>query len=124
MPGGPPGIAALQVVTLRRCAEIVSGGELSAEGRRPLTGPVLIGALRSALAAEAGVFAPVAGNIGTARALARAYRALRPLPQSTWTALAAHGRVIAETVRLCRALHERLIFQWFDEVDLLETATR
>ncbi|WP_165367551.1 PD-(D/E)XK nuclease family protein, partial [Phytoactinopolyspora endophytica] len=119
---GQPGIAALQVLTLRRFAEVSCGHQLAQAGRRPLTDPVLIAALRAALVDSPGVFAPVAQHIGTARALARAYRELRPLPDETVDALAADGQVVAETVRLCRDLRRRLVQHAFDEVDLLEAA--
>lgn len=121
---GTPGIAALRVVTLRRFAEILAGDELTRTGRRPITGPVLIGAIRSLLAETPGIFAPVVRHVGTARALIEAHRKLRPLSETTLDELATHGAVVADTVRLHRALERRLAARTFDEVDLLATATR
>ncbi|WP_166345581.1 PD-(D/E)XK nuclease family protein [Phytoactinopolyspora limicola] len=120
--GGSAGIAALQVLTIRRLAESVCGERLARLGRRPLTGPLLVAALRAALADAPGVFAPVAQHIGTARALARAYRELRPLSSAMVDTLGAAGDVPAATVRLCRQLRHRLAESTFDEVDLLEAA--
>lgn len=118
-----PGIAALHVVTLRRFAEIVAGDALARAGRRPLTDPVLIGAVRATLSEAPGSFAPVAEHIGTVRALVEAHRELRPLPDAMLDELAAEGEVVAETVRLHRALETRLASRTFDEVDLIEAAT-
>lgn len=122
--GDRPGVAAVQVVTLRRFAEMTAGAELARSGRRPLTGPMLIGALRSVLAAEPGTFAPVADHIGTARALARAYRELRPLPEETRERLGAEGGVVSDTIRVYRALERRIASRSFDEVGLLRAAAR
>lgn len=122
--GDRPGVAAVQVVTLKRFAEMTGGTELARSGRRPLTGPLLIGALRSVLAEEPGTFAPVADHIGTARALARAYRDLRPLPDDVRERLGAEGGVVGDTVRVYRALERRITPRSFDEVDLLRAATR
>lgn len=120
---GRPGVAAVQIVTLRRLAETLAAESLIRAGRRPLTGPVLIGAVRSALIAEPGIFAPVADHIGTVRAVAQAHRALRPLSPVQLDALATQGAVVADTVRLHRTLNARLAAGSFDEVDLLHAAT-
>lgn len=117
---GRPGIAALQVLTLRRLAETLVGDRFALQGRRPLTGPVLAGAVRSVLAAEPGLFAPVRDHIGTVRALATAHRALRPLPETLLDALS--GSVTQETVRVHRALERATAARFFDEVDLLQAA--
>jgi RecB family exonuclease len=121
---GTPGIAALRVVTLRRFAEILAADALTRAGRRPITGPVLIGAIRSLLAETPGIFAPVVRHVGTARALVEAHRKLRPLSEAMLDELATHGAVVADTVRLHRALERHLSAHTFDEVDLLDTATR
>lgn len=118
-----PGIAALHVVTLRRLAETLAAAPLIRAGRRPLTGPVLIGAVRATLADAPGVFAPVAEHIGTVRAVAAAHRALRPLDEATLDRLAEQGEVVADTVRLHRVLRIRLAARSFDEVDLLRAVT-
>lgn len=119
---GVPGVAAVHVVTLRRLAETMAAESLIAADRRPLTGPVLISAVRSTLAAEPGIFAPVADHIGTVRAVAQAHRTLRPLGPVQLDALTAAGAVVADTVRLHRALNSRLAAGSFDEVDLLHAA--
>lgn len=118
-----PGIAALQVVTLRRLAEILSGEQLARSGRRPVTGPVLIGALRAVLAEQPGIFAPVAEHIGTARALAEAYRTLRSLSAPVRQALSDEDSVTADTLRICAEARQRIAPHSFDEVDLVAAAT-
>ena len=105
---GTPGIAALRVVTLRRFAEILAGDELTRTGRRPITGPVLIGAIRSLLAETPGIFAPVVRHVGTARALIEAHRKLRPLSETTLDELATNGAVVPALATAISSLPSRL----------------
>ncbi|HET9143273.1 hypothetical protein, partial [Actinophytocola sp.] len=119
---GAPGVAAVRVLTLRRLAEQLAGAAFARRGLRPLTAPVLAAAVREVLRAEPGIFGPVAGHIGTVRAIARAHRALRAVPEPVLDRLAAAGEVSAETVRLHRVLRHRCAADFFDEADLLTSA--
>lgn len=122
---GRPGIAALSVLPLRRLAETLVGDQLAAGGRRPLTTSVLAAAVRGVLHDSPGLFAPVAGHIGTVRALARAHRELRTLPRAALAELEAQGGVVVgETARVHRELTGRCAAGTFDEVDLLRAASR
>jgi ATP-dependent helicase/nuclease subunit B len=122
--GQPPGIAALSVLTLRRVAEILAADQLLAQGRRPLTGPALASAVREVLAEQPGEFQRVAHHIGTVRALADAHRTLRLLDERVISGLAeAAEPIVAETVRVHRAVRDRLAAATYDEPALLGKAT-
>ena len=117
---GRPGIAAVQVLTLRRLAESLAAADLVAQGRRPLTTAALAGAVRDVLGEHEGLFSPVAGQIGTVRAVAEAHRALRAVPAPEEAA--AGVRVAEETVGLHRDLLARTAATSYDEADLLRSA--
>ena len=67
--GRPGGAANVTFLTLFRLAERLGAASLAAAGRRPVSTPVLAQAVRSVLAAEPGVFAPVADHPATELAL-------------------------------------------------------
>jgi ATP-dependent helicase/nuclease subunit B len=115
---GRPGIAAVQILTLRRLAESLAAPELVAQGRRPLTTTTLANAVRMVLREAPGAFERVARQIGTVRALAEAHRTLRPLDDLS----PLTGAVPAETVRVHRALQRHVAQTTYDEVDLLRGA--
>ena len=78
---GGPGVAALQVCTVRRLAEQLAGLRLARQGRRPLTSPVLAAVVRDVLIRQPGLFAPVARHPATVLAVAGAHRTLRVLTE-------------------------------------------
>ena len=82
-------IAALDVLTVDRLAERIAAPALVGSGRRPATEPVLAAAWRRALAADPGVFEPVAEHPTTVRALAAAHRELREVDDAGLDAIAA-----------------------------------
>ncbi len=84
--------------------------------------PVLAAGLRRALAADAGVFAEVAGHPATEMALVAAYRELRDLSAGALDALAAQSARAADVVRLGRIARAVLASQWYDEEDLIDAA--
>lgn len=116
----PPGIAAISLLTLCRVAEIRSADRLLAQGRRPLTGPVLADAVRHNIGSDS-EFAPVADHIGTVRALAQAHRELKPHGPQTLDDL-GDERVVAATLAVHRALGADLQRTTYDETDLLREA--
>ncbi len=73
------GVAAVTFLTVYRLGELLGAPRLAAEGRRPVSTPVIGAALRSALAKRPGVFRPVAAHPATEMALVSAYRELRDL---------------------------------------------
>ncbi|GAA4982444.1 PD-(D/E)XK nuclease family protein [Pseudonocardia tropica] len=122
--GGSPGVAALQVVTLRRLAESLAAAELVSAGRRPLTGARLAAAVRDVLVEEPGVFEPVAGHVGTLRAIVEAHRDLREVAPGASERIPAGEAVAADAARVHAALLGRVRADGYDEVDLLDSATQ
>jgi hypothetical protein len=117
------GVAAVTFLTTYRLAELLGAVSLAATGRRPVSTPVLAAAMRAELAAEPGLFAPVAEHPATEAALVATYRELRDCSPGALDALARQGRRAAEVVRLHRAVRARLARAWSDEEDLLQAAT-
>ena len=116
------GIAGLDVLTVDRLAERIAAPALVGSGRRPATEPVVAAAWRRALAADPGVFEPVAGHPATVRALARAHRELREVDDPGLDAIAAGGAIAEDLVRLHRRVIALLRHDWYDTFDLRRTA--
>ncbi len=116
-------MAAVTFLTVYRLGELLGAPRLAAEGRRPVSTPVIGAALRAALADEPGIFAPVAAHPATETALIAAYRELRDLAPDALAALAGQSQRAADVVRLQRSTRRRLHGSWYDEEDLLDTAT-
>lgn len=120
--GHATGVAALNVLTVARLAELLAAPRLVATGRRPLTGPVLAASWRSVLATDSGVFAPVADHPATVTALVHAHRQLRDLDDSGLDLLMASGPVTRDVVRLHRQVLEACRADWYDAAQLLDVA--
>ncbi len=119
---GRAGIAGLAVSTLPRLAELLAAPTLTAEGRRPVTGPILAAAWRRALAEDPGPFGPVAAHPSTVRALVQAHRTLRDLSASALVAVAGTSALATHLVRLHHAVCDQLADRWYDQADLSRTA--
>jgi ATP-dependent helicase/nuclease subunit B len=119
---GGSGVAAVTFVTVYRLAELLGAARLAAEGRRPVSTPVLAAALRRALRDDAGLFAPVAQHPATEAALVAAFGELSDVSPAGLDALAAVGRRAHDVVRLCRRARSVLSDGWYDEADLTEAA--
>ena len=98
------GLAAVSFLTTYRLAELLGSAALAAEGRRPVSTPVIAAAVRSALASAPGMFEPVATHPATESALVASYRELRDLPPGALDQLTRSGRPGAQVVRLAHAL--------------------
>jgi len=120
--GAGIGVAAVTFVTTYRLAELLGASLLATSGRRPVSTPVLAAAMRAELAADAGLFTPVAEHPATESALVSTYRELRDLSPGALDALAASSDRAREVVRLHRAVRARLEPAWYDEEDLLTAA--
>ena len=120
--GRGEGLAAVDFLTVDRLAELVGTARLAAAGRRPVSTPVVAAALRAELAADPGVFGPVAGHAATEAALVGAYRELRDVSPAALAAVAARSTRASDLVRLCRGAAGRLAPDWYDEVDLAAAA--
>lgn len=120
--GAGPGLIGVTFVTPYRLAELLGAAPLAAEGRRPVSVPVLGAAVRQALAAQPGAFRPVAEHAATESALVAAYRELRDLDDAALRVLAGTGDRAKEVVQVHRATRQLLASDWFDEEDLMAAA--
>jgi ATP-dependent helicase/nuclease subunit B len=116
------GLAAVSFLTPYRLAELLGAPRLAAAGRRPVSTPVIAAALRSALRASPGLFAPVVQHPATETALVAAYRELREVSSSGLDAIARTGARAADVVLLHRAARAALEGAWYDEQDLMQAA--
>ncbi len=116
------GIAAVSFLTVYRLGELLGAAALAAQGRRPVSTPVLGAALRAALDADPGVFGPVAAHPATETALVGAYRELRDLSPAALDTLARQSPRATDVVRLQGAARRHLMDAWYDEEDLLQAA--
>ena len=121
--GRPGGTANVTFLTLFRLAERLGAASLAAAGRRPVSTPVLAQAVRSVLAAEPGVFAPVADHPATELALVASTRELAGLTERALHAVAACSARAADVVRVARQVRTDLSSAWYDEHDLVGAAT-
>lgn len=81
----------MNFLTPYRLAELLGSAPLAGTGRRPVSTPVIAAALRAALTADPGLFAPVAAHPATESALVDTYRELRDVSPQALDALAATG---------------------------------
>src|SRR5687767_11593282 len=116
------GLAAVTFLTTYRLAELLGASTLAGQGRKPVSTPVLAAAMRAELAADPGLFEPVAEHPATESALVSTYRELRDLSPAALGALAGASDRAREVVRLHRATRARLERDWSDEEDLLSAA--
>ena len=116
------GIAAVTFLTAYRLAELLGAPALAAQHRRPVSTPVVAGAVRQVLARDPGVFASVRDHPSTEQALLEAHRELRDLDGPHLARLASASLRAADVVRIHRAVTDHLAPRWYDERDLLEAA--
>jgi riboflavin kinase/FMN adenylyltransferase len=93
VPGGR-GLAGVTFVTPYRLAELLGASRLAAAKRRPVSTPVVAAAMRQALAADPGVFAPVASHPATEAALVAAHGLLAEVPDAALAAVRTAGAVV------------------------------
>ncbi|MEO0495337.1 MAG: PD-(D/E)XK nuclease family protein, partial [Actinomycetota bacterium] len=120
--GRAGGIAAVTFLTPYRLAELLGSAAVAATGRRPVSTPVLAGAVRAVLADDPGHFGGVATHPATERSLVRAHRALSEVGPVGLDRLAATSARTADVVRVHRAVSERLRPRFSDEQDLVRAA--
>ena len=120
--GRAGGIAAVTFLTPYRLAELLGAPGVAAEGRRPVSTPVLAGAVRAVLDNDPGHFTGVHTHPATERSLVRAHRALSELTSAGLAAVAATSPRSAEVVRVHRAVDDLLAPRFSDEQDLVESA--
>ena len=117
------GVAGVSILTIYRLAELLGAPALAADGRRPVSTPVVAAAVRAALAEEPGIFAEVVDHPATEASLVAAHRELSDCSESSLVTLTRSGRRAADVVAIHRAVRDRLAAGWYDEVDLMTAAT-
>ena len=117
----PRGVAAVNVLTLHRLAELI-GSENVVQKRSPVSNPVLASAVRQVLRSEPGMFAPVADHPATELALVAIHRELADLDDEQLGVLARQSVRAGEVVRVHRRVDDRLASGFFDESDLCDAA--
>jgi ATP-dependent helicase/nuclease subunit B len=120
--GARGGVAAVDMVTLFRLAELMAAPSLTASGRRPVSTPVVDLAIRQVLDREPGMFAPVAEHPSTVVALRDLHRELRAAGGPATAALAGASARGREAARVSASTTTLLRDRWYDEGDLLARA--
>jgi ATP-dependent helicase/nuclease subunit B len=120
--GTGTGVAGVTFLTPYRLAELLGAPLLAADGRRPVSTPVVAAALRRALATDAGMFAAVAQHPATETALVTVYAELSDLSDAALDALAAAGRRARDVVGIVRRARVSLAGSWYDEAQLADAA--
>jgi ATP-dependent helicase/nuclease subunit B len=118
------GIAGVTFLTVYRLAELLAAPTLAAANRRPVSTPVVASAVRGVLTRAPGVFASVASHPATEEALVAAHRELADLDDAQLDLLAQQHPRAREVVRVHRAARGALREDWYDERDLMRTATQ
>ena len=118
--GAHGGIAAVDMLTLYRVAEVLGGPALAAAGRQPVSTPVIDLAVRAVLRERPGSFAAVADHPSTVVALRDLHREIRQAGPDAPRKLAesARGR---EAANISTQVTDRLR-HWYDEGDLIVAA--
>lgn len=121
---GRSGVAAVECLTLTGLADRVAAPVLAGQGRRPATDALATARVRDALTTDPGEFGQVATHPATALAVGRASRELRQIDKPAAEAVSATGGTSArEVVRIHQDVWSGLADRWYDEADLLRTAT-
>lgn len=120
--GRQGGIAAVTFLTPYRLAELLGSAAVAATGRRPVSTPVIAGAVRAVLSDEPGHFVGVHSHPATERSLVRAHKALSEVDPSGLRAIAATSARAADVVRVHRAVADRLQLTFSNEQDLVDAA--
>jgi ATP-dependent helicase/nuclease subunit B len=116
--GRRKGIAGVDMVTLNRLAELIAGPLLAADGRSPMSTPVIDLTIAALLSDDPGPFGVVATHPSTVVALRELHAELRladPVDVSRLRDESLRGR---QAVRVSSAIDAALRSQWYDEADL------
>ena len=120
--GGRAGIAAVGFLTPYALAETIGASRTAANRLRPVSKPVIAGAVRAALRADPGYFSGVANHPATERALVAAYRELSELGPVALDRLAGTSSRAADVVRVHRFVRAALDDRFSDEQSLVAAA--
>ena len=119
---GREGLAAVSFLTVYRLAELLGAAAVAATGHRPVSTPVIAGAVRAVLADDPGRFAGVERHPATERALVRAHRELSEVDEAGQRRLAAESARAADVVRIHRGVSSVLAERFSNEQDLVGAA--
>ena len=117
------GLAGVSFLTVYRLAELLGAARLAGAGRRPVSTPVVAGAVRQALRQVPGCFEAVREHPATEEALVAAHRELRDAGEAAVAAVAQASRRAADVARIHQHVTGQLADRWYDEADLLAAAT-
>ncbi len=121
--GRQGGFAGVDMVTLNRLAELIAGPLLAAEGRSPMSTPVIDLTIAALLSNDPGPFGAVATHPSTVVALRELHAELRladPVDVARLRDESLRGR---QAVRISSAIDTALRARWYDEADLFTRAT-
>jgi ATP-dependent helicase/nuclease subunit B len=117
------GVIAVDFLTPFHLAERLASAALTSRGRKPVSNAIVAASVRNALANQPGMFAGVTQHSATERALVNVHRELRDLDSDQLDKLAASNIRTFEIVKLHRLITASLCQEWYDEFDLLTTAS-
>lgn len=116
------GVAAVTFLTPYRLAESLGSSRVVATGKRPVSDPVLAGAVRAELSREPGRFEGVHTHPTTERSLVGAHRVLSEVPASALKAISQQSNRVADVVRVYNAVNQAIETNHSNEQDLVEAA--
>lgn len=116
------GVAAVSVLTVHRLSELLGSATVANAGKRPVSSPVLAGAVRAVLSRDPGRFEGVHTHPATERSLVNAHRALLEVPAEALEQLATTSSRTADVVRVHRSVTREIASDYSNEQDLLNAA--
>ena len=116
------GVAVVTFLTPYRLAELLGSAAVAATGKRPISTPILAGAVRAVLSGEPGRFEGVHTHPATERSLVKAHRALSELPSDTLRKLPDASSRTADVVRVYHAINRKIEADYSNEQDLVDAA--
>lgn len=115
------GVANVRFIPLARIAELLGASRVAADNRLPLSTATRRAAIRATLRDRPGIFAEVADDPATVRALDDTLRDLRRIDDDALGRLASRGERADEVVRVFRDSQARLD-RFYDERSVTEAA--
>ncbi len=121
--GAHGGIAAVDMLTLYRVAEVLGGPVLAAAKRQPMSTPIIDLAVQAVLRDRPGSFAAVAEHPSTVVALRDLHREIRQAGPEAPLKLAESSKRGREAANISTQVTDRLR-DWYDEGDLIAEAAK
>lgn len=116
------GAAAVSFLRAHQVAELLGSAAVSKAGKRPVSNPVLAGAVRAVLGREPGRFEGVHTHPATERSLVKAHKDLSEIPTETLKEMAAASSRTSEVIRVHRAVNREIGADYYNEQDLVDAA--